>query len=96
MPPRDPTPKITRGGLRLRDHIAKYYRDGGKTAFAERAGVERITVLRVLTGKAKWISVDFAVAVERTTAQDAGKKGRIPAEDFLRETAIPVSDAAAA
>lgn len=70
-----PTP-ITRGGRKLAEYIDKHF-DGNKAAFARAANVERLAVFRVVSGRPKHITVDFAVAASRAT------KGAVSVEDFV-------------
>jgi hypothetical protein len=75
---------VTSGGRKLLAYIAKRY-EGNKAAFADDAGVNRLTVFRVTSGKL-WqnVNVAFAVAVERATG------GAVRVEDFMPGTAVAV------
>lgn len=80
--------RITLGGRKLRKLLARTKPATKIAVFAQNAGLERVTVYRVMSGD-RWrhIDVDFALAVREAT------NGQVQVEDFASITAIPVEDA---
>jgi len=70
--------------------LAKYLEDEELTheAFAKKAGIERTVVTKVLNGKRKRFSVEYARRIEKATS------GRVTLEDALGLTARAKTQAA--